>query len=81
MITPLRFLHVKLEGNMSKKADEKKIDTLERGLRNLSEHDNLPDRLLKIEKDIRNLEMHHWINFTLFLISCFVLLTIWGMLL
>lgn len=66
---------------MSKKADKKKIDTLERGLRNLSEHENPSARLLKMKKDIHNLKIHHWINFIFFLILCMILLAIGGMLL
>lgn len=64
-----------------RKADKKKIDTLEKGLRNLSEHDNLAPRLLEIEKKTKILNIHTWINYILFLILLLHLLFFGGMLL
>lgn len=58
---------------MSKKPDQTKIDSLEKGLRNLSEHENPGARLLKIEKDIRHLKIHHWINFIFLMITIFII--------
>lgn len=62
-------------------ADEKKIETLERGLRNLSEHENLAPRLLKIEKSIDKIEDTSLFNFISLMIIVILLLVFGGMLL
>ena len=77
----LRFLHAIFEVIMSKKPDEKKIETLERGLRNLSEHENLAPRLLKIEKSIDKIEDTSLFNFISLMIIVILLLVFGGMLL
>lgn len=56
---------------MTKKPVEMNEESLKKGLSNLSEHENLPDRLLRIEKDIHFLKIHHWINFI------FLMIVIW----
>lgn len=66
---------------MTKKPDKKKIDTLEKGLRNLSEHENLAPRLLKIENDIHFLKIHHWLNYVLLMITIGLFLLMGAMLL
>lgn len=53
------------------KPDEMNEESLKKGLSNLSEHENLPVRLLRIEKDIHFLKIHHWINFI------FLMIVIW----
>lgn len=63
-----------------RKPDKTKIDSLEKGLRNLSKHENLAPRLLKIDKSIKILHIHNWINAFLFLILFLYLLLFGGML-
>ena len=78
---------VKVEFTVHKKPslpnnpDKTKIDSLEKGLRNLSEHENLAPRLLKIEKDLKLLNIHNWINAILFFLLLVYLLIFGGMLL
>ncbi len=63
------------------KPDKMNEDSLKKGLSNLGEHENLSDRLLRIDKDIHNLKIHHWINYILLMVLFFYFAIMWGMLL
>lgn len=64
-----------------RKADETEKETLEKGLSNLDEHENLSPRLLKIEKKIEDLGLGSSINFILLMIILLYLLFFGGVLL
>ena len=69
------------KGYLMSKAGQTKKETLDESMRNLDEHENLPDRLLKIEKKLDDLGLGSSINFILLMIIFLYLLFFGGVLL
>lgn len=69
------------EHGLKNNPDQKRINTLEKGLCNLSEHENLAPRLLKIEKETEEIHKMASINTIVIIIYGILFLIFGGMLL